>query len=132
MEAPEVEGAQMTLLETAPAELQACIKQFWPQPQWENAAAISQIESGWNAYADNNTTSATVPCGARLSPINGVPVFAEHSVGYFQINVCNFPSWDWKRLWNAYQNCGTAHMLWDGAGQSWSPWFESATKLGLL
>lgn len=119
-------------LKDAPWELASGIKAFWPESEWENAAAISQLESGWDAFADNNTTGPAAPCGATLSVVEGFHTYAEHSVGYFQINVCNFPTWIWQRLWNAYQNCGTAHMLWSNAGEKWTPWLESATKLNLL
>lgn len=116
----------------APLELQAAIKSFWPQIEWENAADVASQESSWNAFADNDTTDSTHPCGSFLASTGGYSVYAEHSVGYFQINVCNFPDWDWKRLWNAYENAGTAHQLWDQAGQKWTPWLETATKLGIL
>ena len=119
-------------LADAPGELQAGIKAFWPEAEWEHAASISSLESGWDAFADNNTTDASHACGAPLSFLDGLQTYAEHSVGYFQINVCNYPSWVWQRLWNAYQNCGTAHMLWANAGEKWTPWLESATKLGLV
>lgn len=120
-------------LSDAPGELQVCIQEFWLPEEWENAAAISQLESNWNAFAIADTTDANHPCGSRLSTApDGTVIVAERSIGYFQINTCNFPSWEWQRLYNAYQNCGTAHMLWDGAGQSWSPWYFSAKKLGLI
>jgi hypothetical protein len=115
-----------------PSELWAAITDFWPQEQWLNAANISRLESGFDAFADADTTSGVHPCGAYIGSRGGVPISAEHSVGYFQINVCNYPDWDWKRLWNAYQNAGTAHALWDSAGQAWSPWFFSASRLGLI
>lgn len=118
--------------ESCPPELWAVIQQFWPQNEWLNAANISQLESGWDAFADYDSTSDTAPCGTQISTSGGVAVSAEHSVGYFQINVCNYPTWVWQRLWNAYQNAGTAHALWDQAGQRWSPWYFSAQKLGLL
>ena len=64
----------------------------------------------------------------NLPSIQGIPVVAEHSVGYFQINSCNFPGWEWARLYNARHNAGTAHMLWEQAG-GWSPWAFSSAKL---
>jgi hypothetical protein len=51
-------------------------------------------------------------------------------VGYFQINACNFPDWEWQRLYNARHNAGTAHMLW--AQQGWNAWYFSAHQLGLI
>ncbi len=123
----------MTVLGDAPAELAVSIQEFWPAEQWDNAAAIAALESGFNAFAVNDTTTAANPCGSPLAAVDGVPVSAERSIGYFQINACNLPSvWDWHALYNARHNAGTAHMLWDGAGQSWRPWYFSAKALGLL
>ena len=122
----------MTTSWDAPDELRVSIWHFWPQAEWNNAAAIAQLESGFDAFADNNTTNSAQPCGTEIATVGGVAIYAEHSVGYFQINVCNYPDWVWQRLWNAYQNAGTAHALWDSAGQKWTPWYESATKLGLI
>jgi hypothetical protein len=118
-------------IDKAPPELAASIREFWPEAEWQHAADISWLESGWDAYADNDTTTIALPCGAPFTDAKGYAVTAEHSVGYFQINVCNFPSWEWRRLWNAEQNAGTAHMLWDQAGGKWTPWLRSATILGL-
>lgn len=117
-------------LSEAPLELQDGIKEFWPESEWETAAAISQLESNWNAFAVRDTTDADHPCGSRLTPASGVAITAERSIGYFQINSCNFPDWEWQRLYNARHNCGTAHMLW--SQQGWGAWFFSARKLGLL
>lgn len=118
-------------MDAAPAELQVCIREFWPPEEWENAASISQLESAWSAFALRDTTDRFHPCGTRLSSTPDGPITAERSVGYFQINVCNFPDWEWQRLYNAYENCGTAHMLWSDAG-GWRPWYYSAKALGLL
>ena len=117
---------------SAPMELQVVVEEFWPEQEWDNALAISRLESGWDAFAVNDTTSPEHPCGSLLHPVGDVDVSAERSVGYFQINSCNFPDWEWQRLYNARHNAGTAHKLWDDAGQSWKPWFFSATKLGLI
>jgi|SRR5215831_17728097 len=118
------------LFESAPAELQVAIKEFWPESEWENAAAISQLESGWDAFALANTVTTEHPCGAVIGERGGTTISAERSVGYFQINSCNFPDWEWQRFYNARHNAGTAHMLW--AERGWQPWFFSAQKLGLL
>lgn len=116
----------------APAELQVAIREFWADDQVDNAAAIAELESGFDAFALNDTASAN-GCGTVLfTNAQGVTVTAERSVGYFQINSCNFPDWEWQRLYNARHNAGTAHLLWDNAGQSWRPWFFSATRLGLI
>lgn len=121
----------MTLTD-APTELQDGIREFWPESEWENAAAISRLESGWDAFALDDTASEAGGCGRFLYTRDGVAVYSERSVGYFQINSCNFPGWEWARLYNARHNCGTAHALWDAAGQRWSPWYFSAHQLGLL
>ena len=114
----------------APAELQVSIAEFWPAAEWDNAARISFLESGWDAFALNVTVDETHPCGSTLTRKDGLRVTAEWSVGYFQINACNFPDWEWARLYNARHNAGTAHALW--AERGWSPWYWSAISLGLI
>jgi hypothetical protein len=104
--------------------------EFWPEDQWNNAAHIAYLESGFNGTAVADTTSSDRPCGTRLDTVGGVQVTAEKSIGYFQINVCNFPLWEYGRLYNARENAGTAHMLWSQRG--WSPWYFSAKQLGLI
>jgi hypothetical protein len=117
-------------LEDCPAELRVSIREFWPESAWDEAASIAWLESGWDAFALADTTLPGVPCGHRLPPRDGVGVTAERSIGYFQINSCNFPDWPWERFFNARHNAGTAHMLWEA--RRWSPWFFSARSLGLL
>jgi hypothetical protein len=122
----------MTGFVDAPAELRVCIQEFFPEMEWDNAANIAHAESGWSAFALHDSTSPSLPCGAFLGDTRGIPIVAERSVGYFQINACNFPSWEWQRLYNARHNTGTAHMLWQGAGNSWRPWLLTARALGLV
>jgi len=122
----------MTTIDDAPVELQGAIREFWPEAEWNNAAAIAHLESGFDAFALNDSTDDAHPCGAYLSTRGGVRITAERSVGYFQINSCNLPpDWEWQRLYNGRHNAGTAHMLWSRAGQSWRPWFFSSQALGL-
>lgn len=116
----------------APAELRDAIAEFFPPGEIENALAVSYLESWWDAFTVNDTTTPENPCGSVLAVSRTMSITAEKSVGYFQINVCNFPDWEWQRLYNARHNVGTAHMLWDQAGQSWSPWYFSAQQLGLI
>jgi hypothetical protein len=118
--------------DSAPAELRDAITEFWPESEWENAANIAQLESGFDAFALADTVDAQHPCGSPIGERNGVTVTAERSVGYFQINSCNFPDWEWQRFYNARHNAGTAHLLWTNAGGSWIPWYFSASKLGLI
>lgn len=120
-----------TVTSTPPAELLDAIKEFFPASEVENALAISQLESAWDAFALADTT-ADHPCGTVIGELEGVPILAERSVGYFQINSCNFPDWEWQRFYNARHNVGTAHLIWDQAGGSWKPWYFSAAALGLL
>jgi hypothetical protein len=121
----------MTVIDNAPPDLQLAIREFWPQAEWNNAAGIAELESRFDPFAEIDTTKGgLVPCGTILGSRLGAQIGAEHSVGYFQINVCNFPSWPWCRLFNTRHNAGTAHMLWAQSG--WRPWFFSATWLGLL
>lgn len=114
----------------APLEVQDGVREFFPLAEWDNAARVSFLESGWNAFAVNDTTDADHACGAPLGLVLGVAVVAERSVGYFQINACNFATWEWQRLYNARHNCGTAHLIWVARG--WSAWYFSAKRLGLL
>jgi hypothetical protein len=117
-------------LADAPPEIQEPIKEFWPESEWDNAASICFVESGWNWDAENDTTSPDHPCGTVVGARSGVPLAAEHSIGYFQINSCNYPDWNAGHFFNARQNAGTAHSLWSVRG--WQPWYFSARQLGLL
>jgi hypothetical protein len=114
----------------APAELQVTIREFFPPEEWTNAANIALLESGWNAFALNDSTGPHVPCGTVIGQRGGVKITAERSVGYFQINSCNYPDWEWQRLYNARHNVGTAHMIWESQG--WGAWHFSALELGLI
>jgi hypothetical protein len=113
-----------------PAELRDGIAEFWPPSEWAKAAAVAQLESGFDPFALNDTTDPGHPCGSYIGTSFGIRISAERSVGYFQINSCNWPDWEWQRLYNARHNAGTAHMIWDSQG--WSAWFFSAKSLGLL
>jgi hypothetical protein len=115
-----------------PVELWVSIQEFWPEEEWVNAVDVARLESGLDAFAIADTTSSTSGCGATIGERDGVPITAERSVGYFQINSCNFPAWEWQRFYNARHNAGTAHALYDQTGGTWRPWFFSARKLGLL
>lgn len=118
------------LLAKAPWELADGIREFFPEDQWENAAAIAFLESTFDAFALRDTRDSDHPCGSVLRSIDGVTIAAELSVGYFQINACNFPTWEWQRLYNARHNVGTAHLIW--TQQGWSAWYFSAKALGLI
>lgn len=121
----------MVTIDDAPEELAVAIKEFWPESEWNNAAGIAQLESSFDAFAVNDTATPNGGCGVYIGRRNGVRVLSELSVGYFQINACNFQGWEWQRLYNARHNAGTAHALWDTAGQRWTPWLFSARRLGL-
>lgn len=114
-----------------PVELWVAICEFFPEEQWINAVNIARLESGFDAFALADTTTADIICGTEIGERNGVRIYAERSVGYFQINSCDFLSWEWQRFYNARHNVGTAHLLFDEAGQRWTPWYFSALKLGL-
>jgi hypothetical protein len=120
----------MGKIDECPPELGFAIRAFWPEEEWENAASVSELESGWNAFALLDTATRAGGCGKPAGEIRGVPVTGERSVGYFQINTCNYPSWNPWHFYNAWHNAGTAHMLWEQRG--WQPWFFSAQTLGLL
>ena len=120
----------MRRLDEAPEEIQGPIREFWPEEEWDNAASISFLESGWRWDAKMDTRTPDHPCGASLGSRGGVVFTAEFSIGYFQINACNFPDWDSGGFYNARQNAGTAHALW--AQRGWTPWYFSARQLGLI
>jgi hypothetical protein len=126
-----VNGVELvSKLDEAPDEVQHVIREFWPPEEWDNAAAVSQLESGWNPFAVADTTDAAHPCGSTLRYQNGVRVTAEKSIGLFQINACNLPGgWKAEHLYNSRHNAGTAHDMWTRRG--WAPWYFSATTLGL-
>jgi hypothetical protein len=115
-----------------PGELWEGITEFWPESEQLNAANIAYLESGWNAFALNDSASEAGSCGKWLGQRDGVDIYSERSVGYFQVNSCGFPGWEWQRLYNARHNAGTAHLLWTDAGNRWTPWFFSAKQLGLI
>lgn|SRR5215216_4694994 len=121
----------MPAIDECPEELRLAIVKFFPMDQWDNAAAVSRLESGWSAFAELDSRDADHPCGSFLRMMNGVRVTAEWSIGWFQINACNLPpDWDPRHLFNTEHNVGTAHDMFSRRG--WSPWYFSATKLGLL
>lgn len=106
------------------------IQEMFPPEEWENAANVALLESGWDAFAVANTVDEEHPCGSIIGHRDGVAIAAERSVGYFQINSCNYPDWEWQRLYNARHNAGTAHMIWQSQG--WRAWYFSAKALGLI
>lgn len=114
----------------APAELTDGIREFFPESEWNHAAYVSWLESDWNAFAIADTRTPEHPCGSLLRTDGGVDIFAELSVGYFQLDFCNFPAWEWQRGYNARHNCGTAHLIW--SLQGWGAWYFSAKALGLI
>lgn len=122
----------MVTIDEVPVELADAIREFWQESEWDNAANIAQLESGCDAFALDDTATPNGGCGVPVGERGGVQITSERSVGYFQINSCNFPGWEWQRLYNARHNAGTAHALWDAAGGRWTPWYFSAKKLGLI
>jgi len=117
-------------VDEAPSELAAAIREFWPQEEWDAAASVSFLESGWRWDAENDTTSTDHPCGSAIGQRGNISISAEHSIGFFQINACNYPDWNPCHFFNTRQNAGTAHALWGERG--WTPWYFSAKALGLL
>jgi len=115
----------------APQDLQDAVREFWPESEWDNAVSIAYLESQWRRDARNDTTrGGDFPCGQIIAIRLGVRISSELSLGYFQINACNFPTWDPETLLDPRENAGTAHMLWDTRG--WYPWYYSALFLGLI
>jgi hypothetical protein len=113
----------------APSDLRLAIEEFFPETEWNNASNISFLESGWNPFAIADTRDPQHPCGAVLRTVGGVAISAEFSIGFFQIDACNFSGWNPAHFYNVRHNVGTAHMLWSERG--WSPWYFSAQILGL-
>lgn len=120
----------MPAIDDCPADLALAIREFWPEGEWNHAADVARLESAWDAFALLDTAGRYGGCGVPIGQVDGVNVSAERSVGYFQINACNFPGWEWQRFYNTRHNAGTAHMLWELRG--WQPWYFSAKRLGLL
>lgn len=118
------------LLADAPLELQDGIREFFVPSEWDIWSSLSYLESDYNAFALNDTTDADHPCGTQIGVVGGVPIYAERSVGYLQIDSCFYPTWEWQRLYNARHNCGTAHMIY--VEQGFAAWYFSAKKLGLI
>lgn len=117
-------------VDDCPYDLANPIREFWPESEWDNAASVAFVESRWDAFAVDDSRDPEHPCGAVLRTVDGVAVSAEFSIGYFQINACNFPDWEPYRLYNGRHNAGTAHALW--AERGWQPWFFTARQLGLI
>lgn len=113
-----------------PDELVALVQRYWPWSEWSNALAISLKESGWDNEAFANTVDDAHPCGAIVGTFRGQPVSAERSVGYFQLNLCNYPSEVETDLRTPEGNVAEAHALW--AARGWQPWYFTALELGLL
>ena len=120
----------MWSIDDAPYELADAVREFWPESEWDNAVSIAHLESNWDSFAVDDSRSPGHPCGSWLRTVDGVDVFAELSVGLFQINSCDFTRWEWQRFYNARHNAGTAHLLW--SSRRWQPWYFSAKQLGLL
>lgn len=121
----------MKSIDEAPAELADAIREFFPPEQLDNAASISFLESGWNAFAFNDTSQWPVDASGFIYYIGGVGIAPERSVSYFQIETLHLPpAWHWWDLFNVRHNVGTAHLYWSERG--WSPWQLSAKALGLL
>jgi hypothetical protein len=124
-----VPDAQTLTVDDAPVDLAIEIKAFFPPPEWDNAARVAFLESGWDPFALNDSATAAGGCGLPLFDRGGVGIVSERSVGYFQINSCNYPGWIWGQFYNVHHNVGTAHALW--AQRGWSPWYFSSKSLGL-
>jgi hypothetical protein len=123
-------AVERKVLSDAPEELQGPIREFFPQEQWDNAASVAYLESGWHWDAENDSTQGgRIPCGQIIGQRDGVLISAEHSIGYFQINACNHPDWNPAHLFNVRQNVGTAHAMWSARG--WAPWYFSSKALGI-
>lgn len=116
--------------EVPPSDLETAIRAFFPESEWVNALNVAYLESGWNRDACNWSALTHGGCGAPMPTTDGVTITAEFSVGYFQINVCNYIGWNIGALFRAEDNVGTAHALWDERG--WQPWYFSAQRLGLI
>lgn len=131
METEVEDGRIVTPYGKAPPGLSQGIMSFWPYDVWTDAARLSYLESGWRYDAVNNTLwRANGQCNQRyyLDP-PGIWAQTEHSVGYFQINICaHGHDEDYWKLPD--HNCSKAADLYNQSG--WQPWSYSAGQLGLL
>lgn len=116
--------------DSAPDELRFWISVFWPETEWDNAASIAFLESGLDPFARRDTRDIDHPCGSVIATNGGTDITAELSVGYFQINTCNYPGVEAERFYNGGLNVETAYNLWLERG--WEPWYFSAVALGLI
>lgn len=113
-----------------PVELRELIKHWWPETEWNNAASVAFLESGLDPFARLDTRTPDSPCGSVVSDDSGVTITAELSIGYFQINTCNYPDVEPERFYNGALNVAYAFTLW--RARAWGPWLFSAEKLGLI
>lgn len=88
------------------------IKKYFPQDQWNNAYTIMMAESG----------GQNIP--SQYNQYGG-----EDSHGLFQINLMAHPQMA-NKVYDPEENIKYAAQLY--SEQGWSPWLNSAKKLGLV
>lgn len=93
-------------------EVYALAAMYWPGDQIENAVNVAWEESGFRTHARRT--------------------IGEDSRGPWQINVAEgaHPGLAQYNLYDPQINAYWAHQIWLERG--WRPWFNAATKLGLI
>lgn len=117
---------------SAPADLSAWIRSYWPQAAWVGAAEVSYLESGWRPGAIDDTRPLAGGLCNKPIVLHGGALHAlsEFSIGYFQLNLCAHTSITLAQALDGQYNTQWAAGLYRADG--WVPWSTTARTLGLL
>jgi hypothetical protein len=102
----------------------------WPPELWVSALEVAYVESGWNPNALADTTGPNRPCNTRFIDARGRVVYAERSIGLFQINTCVHPEDYPGQFYDPVENARKAYEIYERQG--WYAWLFAARELGLL
>lgn len=131
MDTQVADGRIISQYGPAPLPFSEAVMRHWPYDVWSDAANLSYLESSWNSHATNDTRHlAGGQCNQRYY-IERLGIWAqtEHSIGYFQINICAHGGTP-DHWYDANNNAAKGAELYHQSG--WVPWTYSAGKLGLL
>ena len=105
---------------------QAIAQAKWPWQLWDTAAAISELESGWDPTKENVTTQ-----GGQIVLDDGtvITTVPEGSYGLFQINLKAHPNYTYPQILDPLANAMAGFEIYKAQG--WGAWYISAKKLGL-
>ncbi len=105
----------------APANARRLITKYFRAEDWENAAAIGELESHWDTLAVNDTL------GQTDLPSGWLP---ELSIGWFAINVDVHRQYSVAQMKNPELNVKAAAEIKDVEG--WGAWLYSARAVGIV